>query len=121
MVQQSMIVKVIFVLIFYIATFNNTPRNNNKFCVEGQRYFEQRLPPQQHKKFNNLRPFLPPKTFKNVYTGRNVLHPPRKQLPNLSKRFLSSETKQSMRDISVASNSIIHDNYISQQFKWSNR
>ena len=39
----------------------------------------------------------------------------------MSKRFLSSETKESIGDISLASNSIIHDKYISQQFKWSNR
>ena len=37
------------------------------------------------------------------------------------RRFLSSDTKHLMRKVSVASNSEIHDNYVSQQFKWSNR
>ena len=40
---------------------------------------------------------------------------------NFGKRFLSSDTKYLIRDVSVASNSKIHDNYVSQQFKWSNR
>ena len=40
---------------------------------------------------------------------------------HFGKRFLSSDTKYLIRDVSVASNSKIHDNYVSQQFKWSNR
>ena len=40
---------------------------------------------------------------------------------HLGKRFLSSDTKYLIRDVSVASNSKIHDNYVSQQFEWSNR
>ena len=39
----------------------------------------------------------------------------------IGKRFLSSDTKYLMRKVSVAANSQIHDNYVSQQFKWSNR
>ena len=40
---------------------------------------------------------------------------------HVNKRFLSSDTKYLMRKVSVASNSEIHDNYVSQQLKWSNR
>ena len=116
--------KVIIVLIVAISSFNNSPKNNNNYCVYGQRHVENQLisPPHREKKnlFHHLIS-LPQKIFSKIFytNGGHKNIPPRtKSLPNLSKRFLSSETKHSIGDTSVASKFIIHTNYISQ---WSNR
>ena len=98
--------------------------------VSPRKWHRQQQPQQQHQR-KSLSLFRPPKSLLTTYIwgnhGNNNDVSPQsstKMVPRstkqIGKRFLSSESKQSMRDVSLASNSNIHDNYISQQFKWSN-
>ena len=66
---------------------------------------------------NNVRLLPSNKLFVKSQPSRMRLE----RTQQFGKRFLSSDTKYLIRDVSVASNSKIHDNYVSQQFKWSNR
>ena len=66
---------------------------------------------------NNFRLLPSDKLFVKSQPSRMKLE----RTQHFGKRFLSSDTKYLIRDVSVAANSKIHDNYVSQQFKWSNR
>ena len=114
--------KLILTFVFILTNFNLNKYQNN-LIVYGHEVVKPRKAFHHQRKFTNLRPLhhrnLPPKakSFVNIWENNPRI---RQQNP-LEKRFLSSETKKSMKGVSVASNSVIHDNYISQQFKWSNR
>lgn len=112
MIPDCFRVKLVFILI--ISTLY-TPSVS-------RRQFKEALPP-NHKHFAHLRSVPPPRSLANIYTNnlKHRLATASNGPQPFSKRFLSSETKESMGGVSVASNSFVHDNYISQQFKWSNR
>ena len=133
------------VIIYVCCKFTNSPTKRNiKTMMSGflrvnlvfilsvftlytpsvsQWYFAE-TPRPLHKPVAYLRPLPPSTSLTNIYANNLVAYPAdtaNKPSSPFSKRFLSSETKESMGGISVASNSYIHDNYISQQYKWSNR
>ena len=121
------------IILVLLLTLNLKCQRNvySNFIVSAQEYITPRKWHQQQHQRKSLSLFRPPKSLLTTYIwgnhGNNNDVSPQsstKMVPRstkqIGKRFLSSESKQSMRDVSLASNSNIHDNYISQQFKWSN-
>ena len=138
--------KIITIILYLVININLNYQTiaNNILPINGEDYrVSQKIShPSNNRSFNNLRALppissslqrsssskrVPPKSSSffsrfNFWDAFKVHRPQSSPAPStLEKRFLSTETKQSMGDVSVASNSFIHDNYVSQQFKWSNR
>ena len=94
-----------------------------------QLYFAE-TPLHLHKPGAHPEPLLPTSPLRNVFEKlkrkiNNLIASSsiaaNKPPTPFSKRFVSSETKESMGGLSVASSSVIHDKYISQRLKWNNR
>ena len=138
--------KIITIILYLVININLNYQTiaNNILPINGEDYrVSQKIShPSHNRSFHHLRALppissslqrsssskrLPPKSSSffsrfNFLDAFKVHRPQSSPAPStLEKRFLSTETKQSMGDVSVASNSFIHDNYVSQQFKWSNR
>lgn len=119
---------ILFSFCLILANFNVKNYSNlnvNSLIVDGKEYVPIHHPP--NRRFQNKFHPLPfDKIF--IQSTQSFSGQRRKDQKRLSKspklfrkRFLSSDTKHLMRKVSVASNSEIHDDYVSQQFKWSNR
>ena len=119
--------KLLFSFCLIFTNFNGkkySNLNNNSLVVHGRDYVPFQAQPNRRfqNKFHPL-PFdkLFIKSTQSSLDRRKDNQKTKIKPPKLGKRFLSSDTKHLMRKVSVASNSEIHDNYVSQQFKWSNR